>query len=431
MDFFQLTRSQFNDVYIGELTSLADPLRLGRVQVRVFGMTDNLPEESLPWAELHLPLGAGTNRGNLPAMAVGDRVQIRYAQGDGRYPVVVGSALTATNREVQLPAIGVDGPRSNAGVRTTPPELPTSQSAGVPYLSDEVSLQHNILIQRRSNRSYRIAHMLQGSQFEMTSTGAIALHSPQAIWFSTPAELQERFHTRDSKGTVQTTELLGKSRLEASHVEIEAVSAVTLDAGGTLSMGGLKTSITSLDGVSILSGSGISMVSTQSFEVLATTGAQIKVATNDLEMETVLGSVSLKATPIGPSIELSPLSGVTIASPLAKLEADLLGNVTLSNPTVSFTQDVTGAFELKNPLVSLSATVAGEVELKNQMAQISLGVSGRIKVSNQADNLGSILKDLLQAILNLDVQTGVGKSSKPVNIVEFQAIARRLQMLLE
>ena len=104
-----LQRQRLDDLYVAELTSLEDPLRLGRVQVRVFGFSDELPEESLPWAEWHLPLGAGINRGTVPVMKVGDRVQVRFAQGDGRYPVVVGSALTATSREVQLPAIGIDG----------------------------------------------------------------------------------------------------------------------------------------------------------------------------------------------------------------------------------------------------------------------------------------------------------------------------------
>ena len=56
--------------FIGEVKSISDPTRMGRVRVRIFGVhTDDeqlIPENKLPWAQVLAPVteGGTPNQGN-------------------------------------------------------------------------------------------------------------------------------------------------------------------------------------------------------------------------------------------------------------------------------------------------------------------------------------------------------------------------------
>lgn len=425
------SKQTLDAAYVGEIINLEDPLRLGRIKVRIYGLQDRLEENDLPWAQLQLGLGSGINRGTLPVLKVGDRVQVRFLDGDSRYPVVVGSAHAAPDGEVLLPAIGINGFRSTAGVRTTPSELPSSQTINVPYLSDEVSLQHDILIQRRANRSYRVVQMVQGTQLEMTQAGDFTLHGPQSLWLSSSGVLQERYNTLESKGRRGKFEVDEVFEISAGKLDLSIAGRTEINGGGPLSVTGSTISITSMDSVGTVAIGGITQVSGRSYEILGGTGISLTAATMNIDLSTVVGGITAQATPIGPKMSLSPLTGVGFSSPLGTLDMGLTGNVKLASPLSSLEMGITGEVSLSTPVASLDMNVAGGVELKNQIGKVEINTAGQIKISNQMESLGRIMQDLLIELQQLTVQTGTGKSSPPNNLMQLQAVARRLQMLLQ
>jgi len=423
-------RSLASDTYVGQIIDLDDPERLGRARVRVYGFTDGMEPEDHPWAVLQLGLGAGVNRGHAPAMAVDDYVQVRFQNGDSRYPVILSSALVAVDREVHLPAIAVDGPRSTAGIRTTPTELPTSQSRGVPYLTDEVDLQHDILKQTRANRSYRIAHMSQGSQFEMTSQGSICLHSPQAIWMSSSADLQERFSQKTSKGLHTTTELTGDYKLSAARLELSSIAPMELEIGGAFTVNSLSTSISSLDSMSLTTTGQLGVIAGFGIDLFSGRDISMRSGAGNIDAVTTAGIVTLQATDIGPKLELHPLEGFALQTPLVSATGSLIGDFKVAGPTSKLELSAQGEVALKSPMSELTMEITGETELKNQMSSVTLTSRGTVEVKNSAESLGSIMRDLLISLQALTVQTGTGASSPPNNVAELQAISRRLQQLL-
>ena len=425
-----LQLKKYEDLYVGEIIDLADPKRLGRVRVQVYGLTDQIPMGSHPWAALQLGLGAGIDRGSTPVLAVGDKVQIRFDHGDTRYPVVVASALTAEEGEVELPALGIAGPRSTAGIRTTPAELPTSQTIHQSYLQDEVSQQNGILIQRRANQSYRVAHRSQGSQFEMTAGGAVVLYSPQALWCSSSAEYHERYQTHSAKGTTSVTELEGPYSIEASKLSMTSVSSMNIEAGGGASVTGLGVSLTAMDQMSLLSAGSTSMMAGSTVDIAATLGISLTSATGSITGGALLGEVVFSSAETN-VFALNPLSGFSIATALCSIKGDITGGITVEGPVSSFEMSAQGTVALKNAMSELSFGISGDVELKNQMAALELSQAGQVTVKNQTGTLGEILKDLMTLLQRVTVQTGTGQSSPINQQSELQMISRRLQSLLD
>jgi hypothetical protein len=84
---------------IAEVRNIKDPMKAGRVQVRIYGKNDDeqdIKDEDLPWAVSVTPItSASTGKvGIVPVgLLVGSRVLIAYASNDPekQYPFVVGS----------------------------------------------------------------------------------------------------------------------------------------------------------------------------------------------------------------------------------------------------------------------------------------------------------------------------------------------------
>jgi hypothetical protein len=83
--------------WIGIVTNVMDPQESGRVQVRVFGRHDdrvNIPDESLPWAQVIQPVtsSARGRMGTAPVgLVVGSRVMGQWLDSDRQYPLILGS----------------------------------------------------------------------------------------------------------------------------------------------------------------------------------------------------------------------------------------------------------------------------------------------------------------------------------------------------
>ena len=424
------TRQNLSESYAGTLTSLDDPQRLGRVQVEILGLTDGLDPALLPWATIQTPLGNGINRGMTPVLQIGDQVEVLFQQGDSRYPVVVSSRASATEGELEMPAIAVAGPRSNAGLRSTPAEVPTSQGLHLSYMSDEVSLQHAIQIQRRANQSYRIAHLSQGSQFEMTSSGEVTLFSPQALWMASTSALEVRYQQAHEVGGHHQSELSGDYSLSCSHAHLTSIASTQLDAGGKLGLSGLSVNLVSIDGISALSAGATSLTAGTTIDLSSTLGISLSSATGGITGSALLGNVVLSSAEVN-RLELTPAGGFTLKSVTTKVSGSVEGTIKVENPVASLRLDTTGEVELKNATAGLTMGTSGAVELKNTLARLELSTAGRATLGNQADTLGRVLQDLLTAIQAITVSTGTGRSSQPLNVTELQTISRRLNQLLE
>jgi len=55
-----------------------DPRKLLLVQVRVYGVFDNVPVKDLPWAQYKLPVGARANDGSVTPVKKGDIVYVSF-----------------------------------------------------------------------------------------------------------------------------------------------------------------------------------------------------------------------------------------------------------------------------------------------------------------------------------------------------------------
>ncbi len=77
---------------IGIVESRNDPEKLGRVQVRCFGIHNDdrtqVPTEDLPWARFMVPV---THPGNIPNLKEGDQVCVMFQDGiEAQLPIVMG-----------------------------------------------------------------------------------------------------------------------------------------------------------------------------------------------------------------------------------------------------------------------------------------------------------------------------------------------------
>ena len=107
-------------VYSATVTDNRDPEGLGRVRLRVAGLTDGTTAADA-WARVATPM-AGANRGAWFLPEAGDEVLVAFEHGDPRVPYVVGALWNAKARPPATPAnaqAGMRMIRSHNGVTVT------------------------------------------------------------------------------------------------------------------------------------------------------------------------------------------------------------------------------------------------------------------------------------------------------------------------
>ena len=84
--------------FIGRVVDNNDPLRLGRLRVRIYGIhsgsTESIPEYALPWAQVVIPVTeeGSTGYGSNPAILPSAQVFGIFLDGkDSQLPLVIGS----------------------------------------------------------------------------------------------------------------------------------------------------------------------------------------------------------------------------------------------------------------------------------------------------------------------------------------------------
>jgi hypothetical protein len=85
-----------NSFYIGVVEDRHDPLKMGRVRVRVFGLhsrerKNDIPISALPWSMVMQPPNTPTPAGNLSQMVEGTWVVVMYLDDAHQDPLVIGS----------------------------------------------------------------------------------------------------------------------------------------------------------------------------------------------------------------------------------------------------------------------------------------------------------------------------------------------------
>ena len=67
----------------------------------------------------------------------------------------------------------------------------------------------------------------------------------------------------------------------------------------------------------------------------------------------------------------------------------------------------------------------------SEIEKITLNVADKVSIKNPSYSLADAFKELISAIGNLTVTTGVGPSGIPINAIEFEQIQQKLNNLLE
>ncbi len=143
-----------------------------KCQVRLVGLWDNIPKESLPWAEYELPVGARFNDGDFSPCQVGDYVWVRFDEGDTRFPIITGSCYFAPDKVPNLPHEVFGGEKAHEHKRMDGQPLPSA-----PSKEDRVSIQHNLMIELTHEGAYRVTHKPTGTAWEITKDGEIVFHT--------------------------------------------------------------------------------------------------------------------------------------------------------------------------------------------------------------------------------------------------------------
>lgn len=134
-------------LYQGVIEDIDDPLKMGRVRVRVFGLhTDNkdlIPTKSLPWAQTMVPTTSASMSGiglSPNGLLRGSWVIVSFLDSDNQYPLIIGSFHGLPVDLINQPAAieettfgSVD--ESNAIVKDSKGQ-PVSEEATPPKLED-------------------------------------------------------------------------------------------------------------------------------------------------------------------------------------------------------------------------------------------------------------------------------------------------------
>jgi hypothetical protein len=129
----------------GVVENRMDPLKIGRVQVRVFGLhTDNLqniPEEDLHWMQVMTPTTSASNSGvgETPYLIEGTHVIGFFRDGDSRQDGIVMGTVNGIPQEARRTDKGFCDHRTNLGANTVP-----GRPSKVEYTPDGVVITDSV-----------------------------------------------------------------------------------------------------------------------------------------------------------------------------------------------------------------------------------------------------------------------------------------------
>ena len=96
--------------FVGEVVNVKDdPLKLGRAQVRAFGVYDEIKDVDLPWSQIVVPITQGVHegKGQYLGMLVGTQVFGIFLDGqNSQLPMVIGSIPKDGDQNDRVESVG-------------------------------------------------------------------------------------------------------------------------------------------------------------------------------------------------------------------------------------------------------------------------------------------------------------------------------------
>lgn len=188
------TPGVFGGAYLAQVASVADPDRLGRVQVRLLNWDGVAGQDGPIWARVAVPF-AGADRGAFMLPDVGDEVLVSFIHGDSRLPVVVGGLWNGNARP----------PETLGGDRVDRWTIVGKAGTRIAIV-EEAPGEEKIVFTTPGGVSGELTDV-GGGKVEVKAAGATVTVDPQGVSIETPA----------------------KVKVQASQVEVSA-GMVTVDA---------------------------------------------------------------------------------------------------------------------------------------------------------------------------------------------------------
>lgn len=173
------------------VVNVQDPEKQMRVQVRVLGIFDGVPDDKLPWATYKLPIGARVGEGDFTPVQVGDIVWVDfpyYTHGrkDTRRPRITGSVHHCPSGIPNLPPEAFAGAGRYQHKRSHKEPKPVEQG----YHESKTYILHGMMFEVEKDSVYRITHMPTGTAFELDARGNSILHVEGDSHHSTTGDME-------------------------------------------------------------------------------------------------------------------------------------------------------------------------------------------------------------------------------------------------
>jgi uncharacterized protein involved in type VI secretion and phage assembly len=129
-DLVQRLDRHYYGTYRGLVVDNADPERLGRLRLRVPGVTG--PDVVTGWASACVPYGGAADQGFLFVPDIGAGVWVQFEQGDLEFPIWVGTFWSKPGGESELPKVdgAVQDPPTCKIIRTAKGHTIAFEDAG-------------------------------------------------------------------------------------------------------------------------------------------------------------------------------------------------------------------------------------------------------------------------------------------------------------
>ncbi|MDI7855080.1 phage baseplate assembly protein V [Vibrio parahaemolyticus] len=211
------------------VVSVQDPDKQMRVQVRVFGVFDDVPDDKLPWATYKLPIGARVGQGDFTPVQTGDLVWVDfpyYTHGkkDSRRPRITGSVHHNPDGIPNLPPEAFEGEGRYQHKRSHKEPKPSPQG----YHESKVYILHGMMFEVEKGSVYRVTHMPTGTAFEFDARGHSILHVEGDSHHSTTGDMENHAggNINNEAGGNLTEKVGGYWKIKvsgAAHVDAETV----------------------------------------------------------------------------------------------------------------------------------------------------------------------------------------------------------------
>lgn len=212
------------------VVNVQDPDKQMRVQVRVLGIFDGVPDDKLPWATYKLPIGARVGEGDFTPVQVGDIVWVDfpyYTHGrkDTRRPRITGSVHHCPSGIPNLPPEAFAGAGRYQHKRSHKEPEPVEQG----YHESKTYILHGMMFEVEKDSVYRITHMPTGTAFELDARGNSILHVEGDSHHSTTGDMESHAggSVNNEVGNNLTEKVGGYWRIKvdgSAHVDAKTIS---------------------------------------------------------------------------------------------------------------------------------------------------------------------------------------------------------------